>query len=61
MAIQRRCLVSGCGCGGYARNMETYDPETEEHPLDPEWNEVKLYCARCGHPEERHELAASDS
>ncbi len=30
MAMQRRCLISGCGCKGYVRNMESYDPESEE-------------------------------
>jgi hypothetical protein len=59
MAIQRRCLVTGCSCAGYARDMETYDPGDEEF-VGVETGESGLLCARCGHREEQHELAAWD-
>lgn len=59
MAIQRRCLVLGCGCNGYARDMETYDPGDEEFTA-ADVTEVKPTCARCGHAERQHELATSD-
>jgi hypothetical protein len=59
MAIQRRCLVTGCGCIGYARSMESYDPGDEEFAASDR-GELRPSCARCGHAEEEHELAASD-
>jgi hypothetical protein len=58
MAIQRRCLVNGCGCIGFARGMEIYDPGDEEF-VGTEGSELGS-CARCGHAEKEHELAPSD-
>lgn len=61
MAMQRRCLITGCGCRGYAKDLETYDPGDEEFRSVDRRTERRSLCTRCGHAEEDHELAASDS
>ncbi|MGH9469608.1 MAG: hypothetical protein ACRD1N_04605 [Terriglobia bacterium] len=59
--MQRRCLVADCGCRGYAKDLETYDPGDEEFRAVDRRSERTRLCTRCGHPEEEHELAASDA
>ena len=58
MPLQRRCLIAGCDCPGYAFDMDTY--EGTEEVAETERDELKSYCSLCGHAEEEHELAPSD-
>jgi hypothetical protein len=61
MPVERRCLVPGCACHGYAASVEDYNAlEEEEDMLESEKDELPSYCAQCGHTEMEHELAPWD-
>ncbi|HEV2245013.1 MAG TPA: hypothetical protein VGW37_00035 [Terriglobia bacterium] len=59
MPLERRCLIAGCDCPGYAFDMDTHEG-TEEETVETERDELKPYCSLCGHTEEEHEMTRSD-